>query len=136
MVRVVGPGGIVATCAWDMVGNGFPLDPILAEMRAMGLALPRPPWVDGSRLEALHGLWTAAGLQAVETGEIVLTRTFADFNDFWMTNVKSSTVAPTLAAPGDDENLKARVRARLSADSQGHVTCSARAHAVKGCRAR
>jgi len=53
MVRVVRPGGIVATYVWDMVGGGFPLDPILVEMRAMGLA---PPRVDASRLEALQDL--------------------------------------------------------------------------------
>jgi len=67
MVRVVGPGGIVATYIWDMVGGGFPLDPILEEMCAMGLAPPRPPRVDASRMEVLRGLWTAAGLEAVET---------------------------------------------------------------------
>ena len=33
MVRVVRPGGTVATYVWDMVGGGFPLEPILAEMR-------------------------------------------------------------------------------------------------------
>ena len=138
MVRVVRPGGIVASYVWDMMGDGFPIDPILLEMRAMGLALPRPPQVDVSRLEALHGLWTAAGLQAVEMREIAVTRTFAHFDDFWMTNTKSSMLAPTLAtmASGDIETLKARLHARLSADSSGHITISARAHAVKGRRAK
>ena len=37
MARVVCPGGTVATYAWDMMGGGFPLEPIQAEMRAMGL---------------------------------------------------------------------------------------------------
>ena len=37
MVRVVGPGGTVAAYAWDMLGGGFPGDPIQAQMRAMGL---------------------------------------------------------------------------------------------------
>ena len=35
MVRVVRPGGMVATYVWDMFGGGFTLDPIQAEMRAM-----------------------------------------------------------------------------------------------------
>jgi ubiquinone/menaquinone biosynthesis C-methylase UbiE len=43
MVRVVRPGGTVATYVWDMVGGGFPLEPILAEMRAIGLNPPSPP---------------------------------------------------------------------------------------------
>jgi len=138
MVRVVGPGGIVATYVWDMAGDGFPLDPIVGEMSAMGLVLPRPPRVDVSRLEALRDLWTAAGLEAVETREITVTRAFADFDDFWMTSSKSPMLAPTLAAmgPGHVETLRARLRSRLSADSGGLITCGARAHAVKGRRAK
>lgn len=138
MVRVVRPGGIVATYVWDMVGGGFPLDPILVEMRAMGLAPPRPPQVDVSRLEALHGLWTGVGLEAVEMREIAVTRTFADFDDFWAINAKSPMLAPTLAATasGNVERLKSRLRARLSADTQGRIICSARAHAVKGRRVK
>jgi len=138
MVRVVVPGGIVATYVWDMTGGGFPLDPILAEMRAMGLAPPRPPRVDASRMDALHGLWTGAGLEAVETREIAVTRTFADFDEFWATNAKSPTLAPTLAATssGNVEMLKGRLRARLTADSKGRITTSACAHAVKGRRAK
>jgi len=136
MVRVVGPGGIVATYIWDMVGGGFPLDPILAEMCAMGLAPPRPPRVDASRMEVLRGLWTAAGLEAVETREITVTRTFADFDDFWTTNAKSPTLGPTLGAmaSGDVESLKSRLRARLPDDSRGHITYGARAHAASGRR--
>jgi SAM-dependent methyltransferase len=134
MVRVVRPGGIIAAYVWDMVGGGFPLDPILVEMRAMGLAPPRPPQVDVSRLESLHGLWTGARLEAVEVREIAVTRTFADFDDFWAINTKSSMLAPTLAAmaSGDIEILKSRLRAGLPADSRGRIACSARAHAVKG----
>jgi SAM-dependent methyltransferase len=137
MVRVVGPAGIVATYVWDMTGGGFPLDPILAEMRAMGLTPPQPPKVDASRMEALHGLWTGAGIEAVETREISVTRTFDNFDEFWGINAKSPTIAPTLAAatPGSVEALKSRLRAHLPTDSRGRITCSARAHAVKGRRA-
>ena len=37
MMRVVCPGGTVAAYVWDMFGGGFPLEPVQAEMRAMGL---------------------------------------------------------------------------------------------------
>ena len=33
--------------------------------------------------EALRNLWTGAGLDAVETREITVQRTFADFDDYW-----------------------------------------------------
>lgn len=134
MVRVVGPGGTVATYVWDMLGGGFPQEPIQAEMRAMGLTPLRPPSAGASRLEALRDLWTDAGLEAVETREITVQRTFADFDDFWTTSLLGSSVGPTIAAmaPGDAELLKSRVRARLPADAAGSITYAARANAVKG----
>jgi SAM-dependent methyltransferase len=134
MVRVVVPGGTVATYAWDMLGGGFPQEPILVEMRAMGLTPLRPPQMAASRMEALRNLWTGAGLEAVETREIAVQRTFADFDDFWTTNMKGSSVGPTVAAmaSGDVETLKSRMRARLPADAEGRITCGARAHAIKG----
>jgi ubiquinone/menaquinone biosynthesis C-methylase UbiE len=42
MVRVLKPGGIAATYMWDMLGGGFPFEPVLAEMRAMDLSPTRP----------------------------------------------------------------------------------------------
>jgi hypothetical protein len=103
-------------------------------MRAMGLSFPQPPQLGASRLEALRDLWTGAGLEAVETREIVVQRTFADFDDFWTINLKSATIGSAVAAmaPGDADNLKARLRSRLPADSQGRITYGARANAIKG----
>ncbi|WP_134497140.1 class I SAM-dependent methyltransferase [Microvirga pakistanensis] len=134
MVRVVSPGGTVATYMWDMLGGGFPLDPILIEMHAMGLMPPRPPRMEASQMEMLHDLWTGAGLEAVETREITVRRTFADFDNFWMTNLKSPSIGATIAtmASADVETLQSRVRARLAADADGRITCSARAHAIRG----
>ena len=48
MARVVRPSGIVATYAWDMLGGGFPLEPIRREMNALGLTLPAAPRSDAS----------------------------------------------------------------------------------------
>ena len=134
MVRVVRPGGTVATYMWDMLGGGFPLDPIILEMRGMGLAPPRPPQMDASRMEALRDLWNAASLKDVETREITVHRTFANFDDFWMTKLTAPSIGPTIAAmePRDVETLKNRVRARLPADAGGRVTYGASAHAIKG----
>ena len=42
MVRVIRPGGIVAAYAWDMLGGGFPMKPILSEVRALGKKTIRP----------------------------------------------------------------------------------------------
>lgn len=134
MMRVVCPGGTVANYVWDMLGGGVPLEPIQVEMRAMGVTPLLPPHSDASRMEALRDLWTDAGLDAIETREITVQRTFADFDDFWTTTLLGSSVGPTVAAmaPGDVELLKTRVRTRLPADAAGRITCRARANAVKG----
>lgn len=134
MLRVVRPGGTVATYMWDMLGGGFPLDPVLDEMRAMGLTPPRPPLMSASRIDALRDLWTRAGLEAVETREITVSRRFADFDDFWMTSLLAPSIGPTIAAlsPVDVEKLKHRVRAHLAADTGTHIAYGARAHAIKG----
>ena len=133
MTRVVRPGGMVAAYAWDALGGGSPTQPILAEMPALGLTPPLPPSAAASRIEALRGLWMAAGLEAVETRDITVQRTFGGFDDFWNTTT-SSTLKHTLAElPADAvEQLKQRVRAHVAADAQGRITCDARANAVKG----
>jgi ubiquinone/menaquinone biosynthesis C-methylase UbiE len=134
MARVVRPGGTVATYMWDMTGGGFPVDPVLVELRAMGFAPSRPPRMEASRMKALQDLWTGAGLEALETREIAVQRTFADFDDFWTTQLNFPSVGPIVAtmAPADVETLKSRVRAALPADADGRITYGARAHAIKG----
>ena len=134
MARVVKPGGTVAAYAWDMHGGGFPHEPILAEMRAMGNKPPSPPSVDASRIEAMQSLWSGAGLEAIETRQIHVQRTFADFDDVWATFGMSPTVRAAVSAMTTDdlESLKSRVRARLPAGADGRITYGARANAVKG----
>jgi ubiquinone/menaquinone biosynthesis C-methylase UbiE len=134
MMRVVCPGGTVANYVWDMLGGGVPLEPIQVEMRAMGVTPLLPPHSNASRMEALRDLWTDAGLDAIETREITVQRTFVDFDDFWTTSLLGSSVGPTVAAmaPRDVELLKTRVRTRLPADAAGRITYRARANAVKG----
>lgn len=134
MMRVVCPGGTVANYVWDMLAGGVPLEPIQVEMRAMGVTPLLPPRSDASRMEALRDLWAGAGLDAIETREITVQRTFTDFDDFWTTTLLGSSVGPTVAAmaPGDVELLKRRVRTRLPPDAAGRITYGARANAVKG----
>jgi ubiquinone/menaquinone biosynthesis C-methylase UbiE len=134
MARVVRPGGTVAAYAWDMLGGGFPLQPVQAEMRAMGLKPPMPPSVEAARMDALRELWTSADLDTVETREIAVNRSFADFEDFWTTSLLGPSLRAAVATmpPDDVERLKTGVRGRLTADATGRITCSARANAIKG----
>jgi SAM-dependent methyltransferase len=134
MVRVVRPGGLIATYAWDMLSGGFPFEPIQRELRAIGGTPQIPPTADPARWEVLRELWTDAGLESIEMREIAVQRSFADFDDFWNSSTITGSIRPTLAdmAPGDVEQLKARVRARLPADAQGRITYGAQANAIRG----
>jgi ubiquinone/menaquinone biosynthesis C-methylase UbiE len=136
MVRVVQPGGLVSAYAWDVTGGGLPAAPIHAEMRVMGMTPSLPPSFEASRLESLRELWTMAGLEKVETREIAVQRTFANFEEFWMINQLQTSIAAAVAtmSAGDAELLKGRLRSRLPADAAGRITYTARANAVKGCK--
>ena len=107
MVRVV-PGGAIVTYMWDMLGGGFPLE-------AMGMGGNAPTtngcFSNGSVTRPVD----RRSLEDVQTKEITVHRTFANFADFWTTNLKSPALLPTVAAmkSGDVEMLISRVRARM-----------------------
>jgi SAM-dependent methyltransferase len=134
MARVVGPGGIVTAYAWDMPGGGFPYRSLFAEMREQGVIVPTPSNPDASRLDALVSLWGGAGLEAIETREIAVQRTFTDFDDYWTTVLGGASTGPKLAAMGAEAiaQLQTRMRALLPPDAAGRITYSARANAIRG----
>ena len=134
MTRVVSAGGSVSAYSWDMAGGGFPYDALHTELRAMGVAVPAPPSPAASRIDVLRDLWSGAGLDAVDTREISVQRTFADFDDYWATVLGGPSVGAKLTAmaPEDRARLTGRMRALLPADASGRITYSARANAVKG----
>ena len=134
MVRTVKSDGLVSAYAWDAVGLGMPHAPIGNELRAMGLQPGLPPSADASRIDVMYDLWKDAGLRDIETRVIDVQRTFADFEDYWATNLLSSTIGPVVAAmsPEQAEELKSRVRTRFTPDESGGITYETRANAVKG----
>jgi ubiquinone/menaquinone biosynthesis C-methylase UbiE len=134
MARVVGPGGTIGAYAWDLAAGGFPAEPLQAELRAIGLNPAQPPSAGASRLEALHELWTGAGLEAVATRQITVERTFADFDEFWSISLLGPTTASLIESisPADFDRVKQRVRSKLPADAAGRITYASRANAVKG----
>ena len=134
MARVVRPGGLVTAYAWDLAGGGFPYHAVQAELRALGVAVPMPPSPDASSLGPLRQLWTGAGLNAIDTREIVVERTFRDFDDYWVTVQGSASMGARLAAmsPHDRATLETRLSGSLPADAGGRVTVRARANAIKG----
>lgn len=134
MARVVKPGGLVSAYAWDMDGGGFPLEPVMRELRAMGFVPQPPPNPDASRTENLVALWQGARLVEIETRRIDVTRHFESFEDFWTASTSGSTVKPVVAAMAPDVlgELQQRVRAHLTGQPGGAVSYDAFANAIKG----
>ena len=134
MARVVCPGGTVAAYGWDLINGGFPYDALKEEMRSMGVESPLPPSPEASQPDIMRDLWASNGLQAIDTREITVQRTFADFDDYWTTILGGPITRAGLAAmtPDTIELLKTRMRARLTPDFAGRITYGARANAIQG----
>jgi SAM-dependent methyltransferase len=136
MCRAVRSGGVVAAYHWDVLGGGFPLNDIGAEMRALGVPPRMPPSVGASTLDASEALWREAGLREVRTCQITVQRRFDDFDDYWRSAQSSNTLRPMFEAmPAEQRELvRANVRRRLHA-GDGPLAVSARANAVCGIKA-
>jgi ubiquinone/menaquinone biosynthesis C-methylase UbiE len=134
MIRVTRPGGSISTYTWDMPGGGSPTALLRAEMQAIGIAPLDPPNNPASRMAALQTLWTRMGLENIRSREIVVTREFDSFDDFWMTSLLGPNVRPVVeaASEAEQERLKLRVRRRLTIAANGRVICTARANAITG----
>ena len=134
MVRVVRAGGIVTAYAWDLLGGGFPYDVLRTELMSRGVNVPMPPSPNAGNRQVLHDLWQQEGLQDVETYEIVVERTFSDFDNYWSTVLGAPSLGAQLAAMPVDElvGFKEVIRSRLVVDATGQVVCSGRANGVRG----
>lgn len=134
MARVVAPGGTVASYTWDIFGDGFPLDRIGNQLRAMGFSPPMPPSADASRMDRLRELWSSAGLESIDTKVIKVQRVFPNFDDYWSTTASGPSLSQTIAnmSAEDVETAKQRVRDLLSVDAAGRVSDIAHANAIKG----
>lgn len=135
MCRAVRPGGVVAAYHWDVLGGGFPLADIAAEMTGLGV-LPRvPPSVAASTIDASTALWREAGLAQVQTCRISVERHFDSFDDYWNCAAPSNTLRPMFEAMTTErrELLKANVRSRLRS-GDGPLTVGAHANAVRGIK--
>ncbi len=135
MARVVKPGGIVATYMWDIPGGGFPIRPLAAAIKSLGLEEPARPNVESSRRENMHAIWQQAGLRSIDTTVIRIRVAYSGFDDFWTSS--SAPIGPSgraLAAmsPSQMERVKARLREQLPIGADGRIAYDAFANAVRG----
>ncbi len=135
MARVARPGSIVATYMWDFSVGGAPVEPIYRALRTIGVEAPKPPSAAVATLDGLQGLWTKAGLQAVEVKHIRIDAVFADFDDYWISNSAPSGPQGVLISrmpPDQRERVRQALQAELRPGADGRVTVPAVASAVKG----
>lgn len=134
MRRVGRPGGLVAGFVWDFAGERSPTSPARIGLNRIGVRPQPAPGTPESRLEALESLFAAAGLKEIATLPIDVTMTFANFDDYWGTQTpKFSASGRAIASLSeyDRGQLIGILRASLRTRSDGSVSYSARANAIK-----
>ena len=134
MVRVVRPGGLVTTYAWDIPGGGFPWDAGWAAMRDVGLSFNQPPQAAVSAMPALEALWQTAGLRDVETTVIEVHHAFRNFEAYWDSwrQGPGGAAAAQGRTPEQVGALRAATEARLGPPGPEGIVVHARANAVRG----
>ncbi len=135
MTRVVRPGGTVATYMWDFEAGGAPVHAVYEAVKSLGGSSALPPNTAASRREVMQELFVTAGLEAVETRVIRIPTVFADFDDFWDSNtVPVGPQGKRIAAmsPAERDELRLRLRERLSPAPDGRIVYEAIANAAKG----
>jgi ubiquinone/menaquinone biosynthesis C-methylase UbiE len=135
MARVVRPGGTVANYMWDIEGGGSPVTPVYAAIASLGMAEPQRANPEASRLDAMRGLWQAAGLADIEARVVRVTISFSGFDDFWdSVSVPVGPQGKAIAAmtPEMRGEVRERLRERMPAAADGRIEYAAFANAVKG----
>ena len=119
---------------WDMAHGGFPYASVQVGLEAIGMETPMPPSPRAAGIAELLSRWQWAGLVDIDTQVITVTRTFADFEDFWQTALRAPRLAmATAAMPAADlERLRSRIRSQLATEADERVTVSATANAIRG----
>jgi len=136
LARVTKPGGTVASYTWDISRGGSPTQPLWEELEALGKTVARPPSPEVSRFEALKALWSELRIGDVETRELVVERTFATFEDYWLCMaVSTPTGVVQKLQDAESAELRRRLHARLPAAATGEITVHSWATAIKGRKA-
>jgi len=135
MMRVVRPGGIVGTFAWDFVGKGYTQQPLRDAIEAMGVAVPLSPRHANSRLEDLQRFFAQAGLDLISKRGIEIQVSYPSFDDYWAAEtLLSNFVVQPLQKMTEMQvkQVKSYLQQRLPRDGEGHIAYPARVNAIKG----
>ncbi|MBC8281555.1 MAG: methyltransferase domain-containing protein [Chloroflexi bacterium] len=138
MVRIVKPGGTVASYVWDYAGQmqimryffdaAFVID---ADASAFDDGLNAPI----CRPQPLADAFSSAGLVDVATTAIDIATPFTDFDDYWSPFLGGTGSAPRYCMSLDDDvrnKIKRSLQSRLPTGPDGEILLAARAWGVKG----
>lgn len=134
--RVTTHGGVVAAYVWDYV-DGMQMLSLFWDV-AVGLDPDAAHLHEGSRFrtstpDRLVAQFTEAGLTDVVAGEVTVSRSFADFDDFWSPFLGGQGPAPAYVASRGEAaaaDLREALLARLVTGPSGSITLAARAWTV------
>jgi ubiquinone/menaquinone biosynthesis C-methylase UbiE len=133
MRRVGRTGAIVAAYVWDFAAGRAPNSAIALGLSRMGTRVPPIPGTDGSTLESLRSSFETAGYQDVAVTSFEVAMEFADFDEFWQSQMPSFSPLTKIIGslpPTERRGLKALVRRQVLGRG-GAISHSARANAVK-----
>ncbi len=141
MMARVRPGGTVAAYVWDYA-EGMQLMRVfwdaVVELDAAARALDEGTRFPLCRPEPLLQLFQAAHLRDVAVESIEVPTVFQNFDDYWLPFLGGQGPAPGYAAglpPERRAELREAIRQRLRSATDGKISLTARAWAVKGIAA-
>jgi SAM-dependent methyltransferase len=132
MGRVTRPGGVVAACVWDHGTERGPLGHFWAAARTIDPDVDDESSRAGTREGHLGELFREAGLQDVESTELLVELTVPSFEEWWEPFERGVGPAGAFVAgldPTQRARLRSECRRRLS---DGPVVISGVAWAARG----
>ena len=134
MRRVARRSGVVAGYVWDFAAELGPSRPLRAGMRGVGLEPRGQSGTEDTSLAALRSLFERAGFETIETRAIDVSLDFSNFDQYW--RAQTPPLHPNVKAMAAlTEKDRAKVidlaRAELMTRSDGSITTSSRASAIK-----
>lgn len=133
MVRVVRPGGVVATCMWDIPGGGMQmLERFWAAAQAVDPDVVGEAAMAGTAPGDLAARLERAGLVDVVDTSLVAEVAYTDFDEFWTPFTFGNGPAGHYLVgldPADQERVRNACRASLP---DGPFTLQGRAWAARG----
>jgi SAM-dependent methyltransferase len=140
MHRVLRPGGLVAGYTWkrNAAANFAPYAPMLRAAASIGGEPLASPLVPEGTPEGMRATLAAAGFTDIAVTEIEVTRTFANFDEYW--DIQAMPFSPsgkTIAKLSDAQRAKLRdlMRETLRPSADGSVTYAATTMAGKARKA-